>query len=105
MSQEDTTWRGLRTILVSILRSDAVYYQAPSKDKMTFPCIVFERTTVDTESANNGKYMKRTKYTVTYINYIPTDAIFNEILDLPMCSHDRDFVSDNLYHSVFTIYY
>ncbi len=105
MSEQDRTWRGLRAMLITVLGSDYVYYQAPSKEKIHYPCIIFERSKITTNFANDRVYGKRTRYTVTYIDSTPQDTVPNNLLDLPYCTHDRDFASDNKYHSVFTIYY
>lgn len=98
-------WQDLRKVFIQILGTNNVYYQAPSKEKMSYPAIIFERDRMDTVKADNYLYSQNNRYTVTYVNPLPTSAVQEELLKLPYCTHDRHFTSDNLHHDVFTIYY
>lgn len=92
----------LQTLLETI--TDRVYYQKPSK--ITVPCIVYEKSNYATKYADNKIYSKLTHYVVTYITDDPDDEeITDKILYLPYCSFDRRFISNNLYHDVFDLYY
>ena len=98
-------WQELRTVLVSILESNNVYYQAPSKEQMRYPAILFERDHMDVERANNKLYAQNNKYKLTYIDPLPTDTVQEKLLKLPYCTHDRHYTSDGLHYDVFTIYF
>ena len=104
--------------LKGLLDTDEVYFQ-PSADAGTsnnesyiltginYPCFIVERTTAYQPRANDRAYLFRPGYQVTYINRDEPDP---EILDTVMrhfacCSYSRHFVSDNLHHDVFMIYY
>lgn len=102
---ENKSWQSLRSIFVAILGSDYVYYQAPSKEKMHYPCIIFERDRMESVRANNALYSQNNRYTVIYVDPLPTNNVQEELLKLPFCTHDRHYTSDNLHHDVFTIYY
>jgi len=47
--------------------------------------------------------MKR--YQVTVIDADPDSIIPEKIEALPMCTFDRQFTADNLYHDVFSLYF
>ncbi len=91
--------------LVDLLGSNAVYFQPPESFKMTYPCIVYERSRMNSRKANNHTYLKYNQYTVTVIDEDPDTEIPDKLFELPHCSHDRRFVSDDLYHDVFTLYF
>lgn len=95
----------LHEILCAALGSRNVYFQPPTEFKMTYDCIVYKREKIDSRYANNKPYHHTKRYSVTVIYRDPESPIPDKIADLPMCSHDRYFVSDNLHHDVFTLYY
>lgn len=82
-----------------------VYFQKPSK--ITVPCIVYEKSNNPaTKYAGNKKYMNLPHYVITYIKDDPDDDEVTDKLDsLLFCSFDRRFISGNLYHDVFDLYY
>ena len=95
----------LHEILADILGSRNVYYQPPSNVKMKFPAIEYHLSRYNTKRADNKLYTLDTSYDVTLIELVPDSDKVKSILELPLCSFDRSFISDNLYHTVFTIYY
>ncbi len=95
----------LHEILVGILGTRNVYFQPPESLKLKYPCIVYERSGIRTDKANNGKYLANKRYTVTIIDEDPDSEIPEKILALQYCSFDRHFISENLNHDVFTLYF
>jgi len=95
----------LHQMLKNILKSDKVYFQPPPSVKMSYPCIVYERSYIHTTKADNMNYLNRVRYTVTLIGASPESEFIKEILEIPMCSYDRFFTSDGLNHDVFSLYY
>ena len=95
----------LQTLLEEILGSSAVYFQPPSTVQMQYPCIVYHRIKIDTRSANNSKYIIKKKYSITVIDKNPDSVIPDKLAKLPMCIHDRQFISNNLNHDVFELFY
>lgn len=100
----------LHELLCEILASSGeerkhVYFQPPEGFKMVYPCIVYELEKIDVLHAGNAPYMSARRYRVTVIDRNPDSAIPGKIAMLPTCAHDRHFVSDNLHHDVFTLYY
>ena len=95
----------LHEILVNILGSRNVYFQPPANVKMKFPAIEYHLSRFDTKRASNKLYAYRAAYDITLIELSADSDKVKALLELPLCSFDREFISDNLYHTIFTIYY
>lgn len=95
----------LQTILKAILGSNNVYFQPPSNIQMSYPCIVYKRSDIRTEFADNVPYNKRKRYQVTVIDQNPDSEIPDKVAELPMASYDRSFTADNLNHDVFNLFF
>ena len=95
----------LHQILKSLLGSDYVYFQPPSTVKMNYPCIVYRRSDIDTEFANNDPYNIHKQYQVTVIDPNPDSLIPDKVGKLPKCLFDRHYTADNLNHDVYNLYY
>ena len=95
----------LDAVLRDILGNSHCYFQPPESIKLKFPCIIYEREGYSVRHADNSPYMSSKRYSIKLIYKDPDSALPDKIQDLPMCSFDRRFVSDNLYHDVFTIYW
>ena len=95
----------LHEILCDILGSRNVYFQPPSSKKMNYPAIVYSLSNIQKSSANNNTYAKRNAYEITLIDRDPDNETVDKIASLPRCRFDRSFVSDNLNHYVFTLYF
>lgn len=92
--------------LVSVLGSNHVYFQPPESKKLIYPCIVYNLSTVDQRYADNKQYNARDRYDVTIITKDPDSSERKTMVEcFQLCSFDRRFVSDNLYHDVFTLYW
>ena len=92
--------------LEECLSSGNVYFQPPESVKLSYPCIIYNKRSGDYRYADNGSYTRIPGYDVMVIS---KDPDFVDTLDIPdrfqMCRFDRHFVSDNLNHDVFVIYY
>lgn len=102
----------LHDILVGIMKdvdpsyeSGHVYFQPPSTIKMNYPCIVYERNTADTQFADNSPYIYHVRYQIMVIDRNPDSPIPDKIAALPMCTADRHYVSDNLNHDIYNLYF
>lgn len=95
----------LQTLLETLLGSRQVYYQPPETVKMEYPAIVYSKSRINTKKADNIKYGKMVAYDITVIAKKPDSLILDMLLELPYCSFDRNYKSDNLYHDVFTLYF
>lgn len=94
----------LHETFCNILGSRNVYFQPPASVQLKYPAIVYKRKDIDVRFAGNVVYMQSTVYEVVLIDKNPDSEYVDQILQLPYCSYDRHFTSDNLNHDVFTIY-
>lgn len=95
----------LHQILVDLISPYAVYFQPPSSAKMTYPCVVYELGGIRSDYADSIKYKNKKQYTVTLISKDPDSILPVLLLSLDYCEFDRHFLSDNLNHYVFVLYY
>ena len=95
----------LQTKFEELLGSHNVYFQPPTSIQMNYPAIVYSRSNILNTAANNSVYKQDIAYDVTVIYSDPDSELPIEISRLPKCRFDRSFVSDNLYHDTFTLYF
>lgn len=95
----------LHQIFETILGSSNVYFQPPESKEIIYPCIIYERSTGDSQYADNIAYKFRWCYSVTLISRDPDTDIPDRIAMLPLCRADRMYQADNLNHYAFTLYY
>lgn len=81
------------------------YFDPPENLKINYPCIIYERINSHKTFADNFTYSYMRRYSVTIIDRDPDSILPDRMELLRLCTHDRDFVTDNLHHYVFTIYY
>ena len=96
---------GLQTLLEELLGSRNVYFQPPETVKLSYPCIIYSRQTVNIKFADNAPYKHYTRYSLTVIDKNPDSLIPGQIAMLPMCSFETHYTKDNLNHDVYNIYY
>ena len=90
---------------VSILGNRNVYFQPPETVKLTYPCIIYSLSNIDTHKADDITYFKKKQYDIQVIDRDAESEIPDKLLELPYCSFDRQFTSSNLYHFNLTIFY
>ena len=95
----------LQSILEELLGVKHVYYQPPESLKLEYPAIVYSKSKIETEKANDSTYLKRTRYDVIVIDKRPDNPVIDKLMKLPYCSYDRQYKSDGLNHDVITLYY
>lgn len=95
----------LQKIFENILGSRNVYFQPPETVKLKYPCIIYTRSNIDINHADNIPYSKNKIYTVIVIDKNPDSTIPDKIADLESCSFERHYTSDNLNHDVFRLYF
>ena len=95
----------LQNKLEELNNNKNVYFQPPENLKMNYPAIKYSLDKIDEKFANNRRYISIRRYGLIVISRKPDPEIINKLLDLPMCTFDRPYVSDNLYHYSFTIYW
>lgn len=83
-----------------------VYYQPPESFKISYPCIIYNRSHIKHEFADNKIYNSGTSYTLTLIDKDPDSVYIDKILGaFSMISFDRHFTADHLNHDTFTLFY
>lgn len=95
----------LHELLCEVLGSRNVYYSPPESVKIKYPAIVYSRSDIDNKFANDSVYKQSHVYSITVIDDDPDSEIVERMSSIPKCKFDRHFVSDNLNHDVFTLYY
>lgn len=91
--------------LLETLGAQKVYFQPPNELKMLYPCIRYERDSMDTRYADNRPLHIDIRYTITVMDRDPDSAIPGRVALLPTCSFNRFYAVDNLNHDVFTLYF
>lgn len=94
------------TKLETVPRVKGIYFQRPPTMDMKYPCILYKGEPNIRYYADNGIYMKGTKYTLYYIHDDPDDDNVELLLTLfPYTTYDRQYVADGLYHDVYIIFF
>lgn len=81
-----------------------VYFQPPESVKLTFPCIIYQKTGAHQTYADDYPYEFDWRYLITVIDSDPDSELPEEVAKLQKCKLDRHFTNDNLYHTTFTLY-
>lgn len=88
-----------------LLESNEVYYNPPDGKKIKYPCIIYKDKNFDIRYASDKAYKYDRVYQVSLIGSRPIDDLKNKLLlELSYIRFDNSFVSDNLYHYVYTKY-
>jgi len=95
----------LQSLLELLLGTRNVYYQPPESVKMAYPCIVYSRSSGDSQFANDKPYKHQVMYQVILIEKNPDSAMLERLAMLPMSRFIRHYTVDNLNHDVYNIYY
>lgn len=82
-----------------------VYFQPPTGTKIKYPCLIYDLVRTNVRYADNAPYALYDEYSLKYITRDPDDPVRNQIVGLPLCSNERVYISDNLYHHPFTLYW
>lgn len=83
-----------------------VYFQPPTGKLMEYPCLRYNREDARLAKADNLTYRFTQRYTLTVITRDPDSPTAEYLVkNFPMCSIDRNYTADNLYHTVLTLYY
>lgn len=80
------------------------WYQKPPDNQMTYPCFVYKAVEPVQIRADNRNYLLLPRYEVLYISATEDDDIWYRMDEkFEHMAVGRKYVSDNLYHYVFTI--
>lgn len=82
------------------------YFQPPQSVLMEYPCIRYSSGEPEQRYANSMNYKHTKRYDGVVIDRDPESSIPEQLLEkFPMCRLGKPYVTDNLYHFPFTIYY
>lgn len=95
----------LQSLLEELLNSENVYYQPPENLKIKYPAIIYSKGKIDKKNADNIGYRLTTRYDLIVIDRRPDHPVIRKLLELPYCSYDRHYTSDNLNHDSLTLYF
>jgi hypothetical protein len=96
----------LHWVLCNLLGSQNVYFQPPSNINIRYPCIVYSLNSVQDSYADDHRYDTRKCYSVQIIDQDPDSEIPDSVSNaLEMCSFNRRYVADNMYHTVYSVYF
>ncbi len=95
----------LQSKLEELLESSEVYYNRPDKRLMKYPAIVYSKGVPKVKRASNEVYKLDNRYDITVIHNRPDHPVVDKIMRLPLCSPDRAYKADNLYHNTFILYF
>ena len=92
------SWSELQAALQDLMGEKVkVYFQPPENIKLSYPCVVFDRTNALTDYADNNPYRVTKRYTVTLISKTAdNEELLDKLLLFPMCTYDRQFINDNI---------
>lgn len=91
--------------LCDILGSKNVFFQPPALPGLCYPAIIYSRSNMMPEYADNRVYLNTVAYQVIVIDPNPDSEIVQKIAALPLSKFSRHYTADNLNHDVFIIYY
>lgn len=95
----------LHELLCEILGTRNAYFQPPASVRMKYPAIVYSLDDVSINRADDRAYTSKNRYLVTAITDDPDSELISKLALLPLCRFNRYYVSDNLNHYVFALYY
>ena len=72
---------------------------------MEYPAIRYSRVDINSRKADNANYSSFNLYEIIVIDKRPDNDVIQKILELPLASFDRHYVSNNLNHDVINLYF
>lgn len=94
----------LQTVLSNYCQN--VYFQPPSSVVLKYPCIIYSRKKIVQRAADNLNYIVRVGYQITCISRDPDNPIPMTLMNsLQMIYWENEYVTENLYHTILTLYY
>lgn len=96
----------LQSLLKEIPKVREVYFQPPEDIKLKFPCIIYKWDRMKEIRADNTLYNSRRGYSVTIVDQNPDSTIPIDFQkEFPLASFDRSYVSDNMNHWIYNLYW
>lgn len=93
----------LQSVLEQI--TPRVYFNPSGNIHLEYPCILYKRDNSKVKFADNMPYNIKKRYMLTIIDSDVDSDIPDRVAQLPMCIFNRHYISDNLSHDVFNLYF
>lgn len=91
--------------LVAFMEGENVYFQPPESLKLVYPCIVYNLSGINVIRADNIPYNVAQKFDVTIMDLDPNSGRPEKFIKtFTTSAFVTHFISDNVYHDVFTVY-
>lgn len=84
---------------------DNVYFSPPNGLDIKYPCIIYQLVGQNNSFADDIKYRKLNRYSITIVDEDPDSKIHEKISEMNYCSFSRFYVADYLNHWVYDLYY
>ena len=82
------------------------WYLRPPDNRISYPCFVYKSVSPRMVRADNLGYLRSPGDEVLYISETENEAIIDALTErFPFCSPGAPYISDDLFHYPFTIYY
>lgn len=99
------TQQDLQNYLINEIGIPHAYFQPPSGERISYPCIIYYLESYDPKWADNMKYGLHPRYSVRLIDRNPNSEYVNKLNYTKYSRFDRHYTSDNLHHWVWDIYF
>lgn len=96
--------KNLQMKLETILGSKNVYFQPPEHLKLSYPCIIYTLSELDTRFADDIGYKNAIGYTVIFISRSPVNDVVIKLGKMPYSRFDRFYIFENLNHYAYRIF-
>lgn len=84
---------------------DNVYFQPPESVRLVYPCIIYSLSSENIKHASDSNYIFYNQYSIQLISKTSEPIQMEKLRSLSLCSMNRVFIADNLYHYNYTIYF
>jgi hypothetical protein len=95
----------LHNKLIELMGNKNVYYQPPESLKIQYPAIIYRKSNISSNHADNMKYSNFTRYEIIVLDKHVDNEVIQKILELPLSSFDRHYTANNLNHDVINLYF
>jgi hypothetical protein len=92
-------------LLENLLGSEEVYFQPPKSIRLQYPCIIYTVSDLRSVHADNMPFQTSMGYNVTVVDRNPDSPVAMAVSAIQSSRFVRNFVSDNLNHFVFNIFF
>jgi hypothetical protein len=97
----------LHSLLAATFPDVTIYYRPPGNILLEYPCIVYERKSLEPSFANTAPYVVGTGFQVSFLSKLPeyfnVEAIYNLTGQGPVITSSDSYENDDIVHDVFNI--